>query len=202
MGRGQGCVATSRLVFNRNGNEPVDTTHHVTYDGEEGVNDDSSGPWRRGGDSIVSCRSNLKIIYCHYIINPCIFGALSYILLSLSHQGNVPAVGAFFLPPDPSPQSHSSDCDQLLRSTATHSVGGLAAPLIAHIAHGISGPCRQAPVANGIQPASRLLDQHDQGRGPTTVAARPDQEIWRRRWREIFKKQNLLKIRVRWYYII
>ena len=44
------------------------------------------------------------------------------------------------VPPAPSPQSHSTDCDDLLRTTATRSVGGLVAPPIAHIAHGTYGP--------------------------------------------------------------
>ena len=35
-------------------------------------------------------------------------------------------------------QSHSTNCDHLLHTTTTCSVGGLAAPLIMHIAHGSS----------------------------------------------------------------
>jgi hypothetical protein len=77
--------------------------------------------------------------------------------------------------PAPSPQSQSTNRDQLLCTTTTCSVGRRAALPIAYIAYGNSGLQRQALTAQGIQPVCRLLDQRGRGRGPAG-AATTDQE--------------------------
>jgi hypothetical protein len=81
------------------------------------------------------------------------------------------AVSALIVPLVPLLQSHSTDRDRLLRTTATYYVGGLYALPIVYIALSSSEPKQQARAVQGIKPACRLLDQRDPGRSLTAATS-------------------------------